>query len=151
MRKILALASCFFLVLSGKAQEITHENCEGDGSKSVTQEEINHCIVGNYKIAEHILDSVYHDALNHISYYTHKGGTDTFFTVRKAFIKSQQSWVKYRNDATEVIRARYENGSAANEVAWIYKTKMTLERIKELKFQAYNKTALAKPDWKSEP
>lgn len=137
----------FFMPFGAKAQQIHHYMC----SDNTTQEEMNICVAKNFKIAQQVLDSVYQDALNRLSYRTFEGKTDTDFVSRKALIHSQDAWLKYRDYVTNLILDQYDNGSAGGAVAWTYKTKLTLDRIRELTFLVHSRALYSKPDWNWKP
>ncbi len=112
----------------------------------MTQEEVNYCVVRNYKIAEHVLDSLYHSVMS--IDFSDPSEPDT--AAKKALIQSQKSWLKYRDDVSELVRTFSDGGSMANAEAWKYRTKLILDRIRELEFfrkYYYGKTWI-KIDWK---
>lgn len=145
--KLIVLCLTAFMATVAYGQEIPHERCP----QNATQEWIDVCVLKNYKIAQAVLDSVYQDALNRISDFTFEGKVDTFFAARKALIQSQRAWLKYRNACTNLIIGLYLSGSDAHAVAWTYKTKLTLDRIRELTFFAHSQALFSKPDWRWKP
>jgi uncharacterized protein YecT (DUF1311 family) len=145
---LIAILGCF-LSITVESQEIFHQQC----SELATQKEIDCCVVNNYKIVERMLDSIYNAILFDLSYIHEEGVIDRSEpapNIKNAIIKSQRSWVKYRNDVSEVIGKLLEGGSIANAWIWTYKTKLSLDRIRELKFLQkfnYGKVSI-EPDWK---
>lgn len=148
-KKMMVLIFSCLTTVSVKAQEIHHEKC----SENSTQEETNLCVVRNYEIAEHALDSVYSAVLKDISYEHEYGSSDTSepdLNVRRALILSQKTWLKFRDAETALVKTFFEGGSMAGAVAWKYKTQLTLDRIRELgllrKFR-YSQ-AVPEPNWR---
>jgi len=128
---VLSLTLSISIQVYGLAQAIPHEDC----TKSGSQTDINWCVVRNFKIADHILDSVYHLVLFDLSYEHGPDSMDTSLPdtlTKRSIIRSQQAWLKYRDEDSRVILAFYSTGSAANAESWVYKTKLTMDRINEL-------------------
>ena len=145
--KLIVLCLTAFMATVAYGQEIGHERCP----ENATQEEIDLCVVRNFKIAQEVLDSVYQCALNQMSHFTLDGRVDTLSAARKALIQSQRAWLEYRNACANLILGMYLSGSSAYAVAWTYKTKLTLDRIRELTFFLHNRALYAKPDWRWRP
>ena len=133
MIKCIVAVFCCMIAITIKAQEIPHEKCPDNA----TQEEINYCVARDFKLAEHVLDSVYNVVRTDLSY-EHEEGTADYSTpdasIRNALLQSQRSWLKYRDDCSKLVKTFFEGGSMSNAQAWTFKTKLTLDRIRELKF-----------------
>lgn len=150
MRKTILLFMFLVFVNGLRAQELKHENCDS----AETQDEINWCVGNNYRIAEGVMDSVYDAFLAHVGYLRDSGvpdTTDPIIGARRALVQSQKAWLDYRENATKLIKSYFGTGSMANAEAWTYKTKLTLDRIRELEllqsFWNGTKPSAINPNW----
>jgi uncharacterized protein YecT (DUF1311 family) len=94
------------------------------------------CVVTNFELADQKLDSVFRIVLEDLSYLHAENDSDTseaLPAVRNAMMRSQESWLKYRDDFAATIGRLLEGGSASNAEAWKVRTALTLDRIRELK------------------
>ena len=128
----------------GQSQIIVHEDCDDISLEPIEETE---CVLRNLSVTQHLLDSLYDEALKYITYIHINGRIDTDMVAKTALVKSQESWEKYRRDETEVIRAIYDKGTYAKTAAWRYRTKMNLDRIREFVFIIHSKLHIARPDW----
>jgi uncharacterized protein YecT (DUF1311 family) len=114
---ILALLVLFLCDL--KAQELKLENCD----TLAVQQAINECVGRNYLKVEKELDSVFHIVQNKLNH-----------SEKNVLIKSQKSWIKYRDDSVELIGKFSEGGTAQDSQMVLYEIKLMLDRIKEINF-----------------
>ena len=101
------------------AQELNFENCD----TLDTQYAIHMCASKNFAKADSQLNVVYKNILSQLEP-----------VEKKALVKSQKSWLKYRNDSEDFIGTFSEGGSMQTTQILLYSTKLTLERTKELRF-----------------
>ena len=151
MLKTLFILLSLVVAVGARAQELKHENCNTAG----TQEEINWCVGNNYRIAEAVLDSVYRAFVAEVGYRLQNGLPDTtepIIGAKKALIQSQKAWLEYRDHAASLIEAFFGHGSIGDAEAWTYKTKLTLDGIRELEllksFWNGTKPNAINPDWR---
>ena len=131
-----ALIPIIIVILFLFANKTTAQNKKVDCKKAVTQTELNFCAKYTYENAQKNLDELYTKLLKIIKERQNDFANKNDLTGKKFvddFINSQEQWKKYRKSFVGFYSSIYQGGSMQPMIYFNIKTKITKERISELK------------------
>jgi uncharacterized protein YecT (DUF1311 family) len=119
-RSLIIIALMLLCIIKAHSQQASSRII--DCNSVTTQIEMNECAKKDFDKADKELNEIYKKTMSLLTPES-----------RQSLISAQKKWIEYRDTSCKVYEKLYQGGSMMNMITLNSKTRLTNERIKELK------------------